>query len=179
MNVPMFVTNFAAEQAEGIAALGVDIVPILVQTGTFVILFLLIRKFALDKIRDGLASREQTINEGLENAEKAAKAVEAGVAKQEELLIAARKDADKILADANQEAGSMLKAAEESASKKTAKMIDDAEARIESDIKAAKTALKKEVMDLVIKATEVVIEEKVDKNKDSKLLEKALSGAKK
>lgn len=175
----MFVTNFAAEQAEGIAALGVDIVPILVQTGTFVILFLLIRKFALDKIRDGLASREQTINEGLENAEKAAKAVEAGVAKQEELLIAARKDADKILADANQEAGSMLKAAEESASKKTAKMIDDAEARIDSDIKAAKTALKKEVMDLVIKATEVVIEEKVDKNKDSKLLEKALSGVKK
>ena len=61
--------NFAAEEVEGIAALGIDPVAILLQSGTFLILFILIRRFALDKINKNLTDRRNKIDESIENAE--------------------------------------------------------------------------------------------------------------
>lgn len=176
-------TVFAAETAEnavepsGIAVLGIDIKAILLQSGTILLLFLIVYKFASKKIVDTLEQRRVTINEGLKNAEKAAKSVEEGVIKQEELLGEARKEADKVIAQAHEEAGALLKESEDRSTAQTEKMITEAHSRIESDVKAAKEALKKEVLGLVAKATEVVIEEKIDAKKDAALLEKALKSA--
>ncbi len=165
------------EAPEGIAALGIDPVAILLQTGTFVILFIVIRKFALAKITKALDDRKSTIDEGLVNAEKAARQLaEAGV-HQEELLAKGRQQADEVIAKAHEEAAVMLKLAEEKAASQTEKLIEDAHSKIESDVKKAKESLQSEVKLLVANAAEVIIDEKIDAKKDAALIEKAVKEA--
>ena len=59
--------RFASETAEkeGIAVLGIDIKAILLQAGTFVLLYLIIKKFALRGIVDTLEKRRKTIDKGV------------------------------------------------------------------------------------------------------------------
>lgn len=172
--------QFAATEEhapEGIAALGIDPVAILLQAGTFVILFILIRKFALDKINSALAERKDTIEEGIKNAQEASKRLEEAEVRQEELLAKARKQADEVIGKAHEEAGVMLKEAEEKTAEKTAKMIEDAHNKIEADVKKAKASLQSEVKTLVAQATEAIIDEKIDDKKDAALIEKAIKEA--
>ena len=172
------ITLLATEEApKGIDALGIDPVAILLQAGTFVILFLVIRKFALTKITKALDDRKSTIDEGLVNAEKAARQLaEAGV-RQEELLAKGRQQADEVIAKAHEEAGLMFKESEEKAAARTAQMIEDAHNKIESDVKKAQESLKSEVKSLVAEAAGVIIDEKIDAKKDPALIEKAVKEA--
>ena len=172
-----FASESASAEPEGIAALGIDPIAILLQAGTFVILFIVIRKFALDKINQALADRKSTIDEGLINVEQAAKNLADAEVRQEELLARARKEADEVIGKAHSEAGVMLKEAEDRTAEKTAKMIADAHNKIESDVKAAQSKLQNEVKSLVASATEAIIDEKLDAVKDAKLIEKAIKEA--
>lgn len=168
-------TESAAEESEGIAALGLDPLALLAQTLTFIVLFWLVKKYALDSIVQTLEDRRKTINDGVslgykmrEERDKLADTVDQELAK-------ARKEADGILTDANKEAGSIVKTAEERANEKVDGMIDDAHARIQDDIAKAKKELEGEVAALVAEATEAVLEEKLDDKKDQDLIKKALA----
>lgn len=165
----------AAEEATGIAALGLDPLAILAQAGTFLLLFWVVKKFALGKIVATLEQRRKTIDDGVRLGQK----MEAEHAKLEEKIEAelhkARTEADKILADAQREAGEAIKAAEEEATQKVDQMIADAHVRIEDDMQKAKKALEKDILSLVAEATEVIIEEKLDQKKDSGLIQRALT----
>jgi len=166
----------SAEEAEGIAALGIDPLAILLQAGTFLILFFLIKKYALQKIVDGLEGRRQKIEESLKTAEAIEKRDRENRLETELLLKKARAQADEVLSKAHEESGSIIKAAESVASAKADKMIVDGQTKMAADIKKAKIELKNDMLDLVVKATETVIEEKLDERKDHALLEKALRG---
>lgn len=168
----------AAEEAEGIAALGIDPLAILAQAVTFIVLFWIVKKFALDGIVNTLEERRKTIDKGVSlgiemEAEKS-KLDQAVEAKLKE----ARVEADKILADASKEAGVIVKNAEIKAGEKVEGMVADAHARIADDIRMAKQDLEKEVVYLVAEATEVIINEKLDVKKDESLIKRALAGIK-
>lgn len=173
-----FVTQFAAEKAEeseaGIAALGIDPIAIGLQTGTFLLLFFLIRKYALDKINQSLTDREDTIAEGIENAHKAEKAVREATQKQEEMLRQARKEADTVLAKAHEEAGVLVTQAEQRATEKAEKIASEAESRLEESIAKARKELRGELVELVVATTETLLGEKLNDSKDAKLLAKAI-----
>lgn len=168
-------TQFAAESEEaGIAALGIDPVAILLQTGTFLLLFFLIKKYALEKINKALSDREQTINEGVKNAQKAEQAVARATEKQEEMLKAARKEADEIIAKAHTESGELVAQAEQRATEKAEKIASEAEARLDESVAKARTELRGELVELVIATTETILGEKLDSKNDAKLLAKAI-----
>lgn len=165
----------AAEEATGIAALGLDPLAILAQAGTFLVLFWVVKRFALDKIAATLEERRKTIDSGVRLGQK----MEAEQAKLEEKIEAelhkTRTEADKILAEANREAGEVVKAAEDRASEKVEQMIKDAHARIEEDMQKARQELEKDILSLVAEATEIIIEEKLDEKKDNNLIGRALA----
>ena len=165
----------AAEEATGIAALGIDPLAILAQAATFLLLFWVVKKFALDKIGATLEERRKTIDQGVRLGQK----MEAEQAKLEEKIEAelrkTRNQADKIIAEAQNEAGELVKAAEVRAAEKVDEMIADARARIDEDMVKAKKALEKDILALVADATEVIIEEKLDSKKDESLIQRALS----
>lgn len=164
-----------AEEPQGIAALGLDPVAIAAQAVTFLVAFWLIKKFALTKIVATLEQRRQTIDKGvlLGREMEAQKAnLEARVA---ELLKQARAQADGIIADANQSAGQIIKAAEQQASQKVETMLADAHLKIEDDLKRARQSLEQEMLALVAEATEVIIDEKLNAQKDNSLIGRALA----
>ena len=176
-----FVTQFANEAAAektGLAVLGVDPKALLLQLITFVVFFLILKKFAFTKIVAMLDEREKTINKGV----KLGVEMEAEKAKLDDqvqaALSVARKDADKIIGEAHTDAGEIIRAAEESATRKTDALLAEARGKIESDTNAARVALRKEMLQYVAEATEAIIAEKLDDKKDASLIERVLKGAK-
>lgn len=169
-------TGHGAEPS-GIGALGIDVFAILAQAATFLLLFILVKKFALDKIAATLEERRQTIDNGVRLGQK----MEAESAKLEETveerLRQARTEADKILAEAHSEAGSVVKAAEVQASAKVDDMIAEAHAKINEDMKKARKELEADLRGWVADATAVVLREKLDAQTDEALLSRALHEA--
>jgi len=158
----------------GISDLGLDPLQIAFQAGTFVVLFVLVRKFAFKKITSILDERHDTIERGLSNARKAAEQLENSKVSAEAVLKEARVEADSIIAKAHEETGAMLKEAEDTATKKADKIVADAQSKIEADVIKAKKDLRGELASLVAEATEAVIGEKMDAEKDKQLIERML-----
>lgn len=175
MGFETLLTTFAStEEPQGIAALGLDPVAILAQAVTFLVLFFIIKKFALNKIVATLEERRKTIDKGVElgyEMEREKAKLDEQVA---EALHKTRQEADKIIAAAHEEAGQMIREAEVAAARKTDQLISDAHNKIAQDIANAKKDVEKEVRVLVAEATAKVIGEKLDAKKDAALMEKAL-----
>lgn len=173
MHLLTFFGNTGGESG-GIAALGIDPLAILAQAATFLVLFLIIKKFALDKIFQTLEERRNKINEGVElglEMELEKQKLEEDIKAK---LLKVRHEADEIIAGAHTESGAIIKEAEAKAAQKVDMMLADAHNRIEEDIKRARRELEKDVLALVSDATEVIIEEKLDAKKDATLIGRAL-----
>ena len=179
MGLTTLFTLFASsEEPQGIAALGLDPIAIIAQAITFLVLFLIIKKFALNGIVKTLEERRQTIDKGVELGYE----MEREKAKLDEQVAAAlqetRAEADKIIAAAHEEAGQIMRDAESAATRKTDQMIVDAQNKIAQDIADAKKDVEKEMRVLVADLTAKVIGEKLDAKKDAALLDKALKEVK-
>ena len=165
----------ATEEPQGIAALGIDPLAILAQAATFLLLFWVIKKFALDKIVKTLEDRRKTIDDGVRLGREMEAEKERLSEQIENELKKARIEADKIIAGSREEAGGIVRAAEESATRKVDALLADAHAKIEEDIQAARSGLEKDVRELVANATAIVLEEKLDAKKDMNMIERALA----
>src|SRR3990167_9562671 len=131
----------AAEESGGISALGIDPLAILAQGVTFLLLFWVIKRFALGKIVDTLEKRRKTINDGITLGEEMAVEKEKLAEAVEQAMAKARTESGKIIASAGEETVRMLKDAEEKAAVKTAAMLKDAQAHITDEINKASQEL--------------------------------------
>ena len=169
---------FAAEDAAGgspLAALGVDGKSLLFQLITFILVFMLLKKFAFTPISKMLAERRKLIEEGV----KAGQELEAARAKIEKehdrVVREARLEADKIMANAHKEARDMVRGAESTATRKADSILADAEVRINEEQNRAKRALEKDIIGLVSDATEAIVGEKIDAKKDGEIIKKLMN----
>jgi len=165
---------FAAESASGIGALGVDGRAFLIQLTTFVLLFLVLRKYAFKPIIKVLNERRDTIESGVKLGEEMQKENEKLDAKIAKILQDTRTEVDTILNDAQEASRQTVREAEDKARQKAAGILKEAESRIEQDTARARQQLEKELVGLVSDATEAIIGEKVDAKKDAQLIERAL-----
>lgn len=169
-------TQFGAESS-GISALGVNGKQFIIQLITFVIVILVLRKFAIKPILKVLQQRRETIEQGVSLGEKMKKD-EAELEKQvAKALAEARTEADKIIADASDRGREVIAEAEEKAKQKAEGIIASAEDRIRQDTVRARRQLEGELSTLIAEATEAVVDEKVDAKKDAVLIDRALKGA--
>lgn len=171
------VTLFASESsesAEGIGALGINATALLIQLITFVLVYLVLRKFAFGPILRILEERRQTIENGVKYGEemRVEKAkLEKTVAKE---LHEARVKADSIVSDAEQAAKDTVRAAEEKAQEKADIIVKEGKERGEQEVVRARKQLESELVSLISEATETIIGEKVDAKKDAALIDRAL-----
>ncbi len=169
---------FAAEDAEktekGAAVLGIDPLAIALQAGTFLILFVIIRKFAFDKIVANLKDRQDTIAEGLKNAEDIEIQKAELEKKNEKAFAEARKEADAVIAKSHEEAGSIVSEAQAKANQQAEDIVAKAKAQAEAEAEKVRKELKGEMLGLISEATETVLDEKMTDSKDQKLIENAL-----
>ncbi len=177
----MYITYFAseaAEQASGLEALGVSPQKFLIQLITFVFVFLILKRFAFDRIGKMLELRRKTIDDGVRLGQKLEKEKENLDKKVAEVVRDARHEADRIIANAHKESREVLRDAEKAPQRKGDAMIADAQTRIEEEQRQAKRKLEKDIVGLVSEATETIVHEKVDAKKDAELIDKAIRGRK-
>jgi F-type H+-transporting ATPase subunit b len=167
-----------AEKATGLAALGVSGGILLTQLITFVLVFLLLKRFAIKPIGEMLEKRRQTIEDGVKLGIKLEKERDRMNEEIAKTTREARHEADRIIAAAHKDAREVIREAEKAAQRKTDAMLSDAEARIHEESQSAKRKLEKDIVGLVSEATEAIVEEKVDSAKDAKLIDKVLKRSK-
>lgn len=168
------VTTFAAEESSGLGALGVDGKAFLIQLITFLLAFLVLKRYAFKPVIKVLNERRDTIEQGVRLGEEMQKERSKLEQEVEKTLHEARQQADEILAAANDASRQTIQEAEEKARKKADGVLEAAEARIVQDTARARQQLEKELVGLVADATEAVIGEKLDAKKDAQLIERSL-----
>ncbi len=175
------VTHFAAEvehSAGGLSALGLNVQAFLFQLISFVIVLVILRTFVFGKLVATLEARRKAVEDSLQHAaetEAKMKSAEQNIAK---MLVQARADADEVVAVSHKEAAQMLQAAEDKAAKRAEHIVTEAKAQMDIELDKARDSLKAETAQLVALAAGKVLGEKLDAQKDEKLIAAALSSAK-
>lgn len=169
-------TAEGAHEATGVAALGIDGKSLLIQLTTFVLAYFVLRRFAFGPILKVLAERREKIESGVALGEQMQKERAELDKKVAETLHETRKEADSIIASAQDTAKQTVREAEEKAKTKADGILTEAEARIVQETNRARKQLEAEIVGLVSDATEAIIDEKVDAKKDAALIERAIKG---
>lgn len=141
----------------------------------FVILFILLRKFAWKPILSAVNTREAKIEDALEAAKRAKEEMENLQADNEKMLAEARAERDAMLKEAREIKDKMIADAKEAATVQGEAMLKQAKAAIESEKKAAVTELKNQVAKISLEiAQKVVASELSDQTKQMAQVEKML-----
>lgn len=147
---------------------------IIIVTGSFLLLLILIRIFAWEQILGIFKAREEKIANDIDSAELARKKAEELSAKRQEELAGAKTEAIQIIDNAketgkNQEAKIVAEAREE-ASRLKAKASQD----IEQSKVEALSSVKNDVADLTVLLAEKIMTANLDKEAQSELIDNYL-----
>jgi len=140
------------------------------QTVAFLILLVVLGKFAWKPILSGLKEREETIENALLAAEQAKNEMKALQADNQKLLTEARGERDQMLKEAVATANAIKEDAKEETSKIAAKMIEEAKASIENEKRAALADVKSTVAALSLEITEKILKKELSDEKAQKSL---------
>jgi len=172
--MPIMPNVFGDVSSSGLGALGVNGGDFLIQIISFLIVFLLLKKFAFKPILKIMAERRKLIDSGVKLGEEMKKKSVELEAEISAKLHEARTEADKIINSAQQESRELVVSAEQNAKDKVEQISLEAQGRIKRDTAQARKQLEKELVGLISEATEAIIDEKVDAKKDAELIDKAL-----
>jgi F-type H+-transporting ATPase subunit b len=145
------------------------------QTVLFVLLVLLLKKFAWKPILEAVNEREQGIKDALDAAEQAKQEMADLQSDNEKLLKEARAERDAMLKEARDIKNKMINDAKDEAKVEADKMVAQAQAAIESEKKAAIADLKNQVASLSLEIAEKVVKENLSSDdKQQKLVKNLL-----
>lgn len=162
------------DTTSGIGALGFDAKAFVIQLITFILAYLVLKRWAFGPIIKVLRERRETIENGVKLGEQLRKERSDLEAKVAATLQETRQKADGIIAEAQDSGRQIVKEAEDKAREKAAGVVAEAESRIAQDTARARKSLEKELVGLVSDATEAIVEEKIDAKKDAQLIDRAL-----
>lgn len=146
------------------------------QTLLFLILLFLLRKFAWKPILKAVTDREESIEEALEQADKAREEMKKLQSDNEAIIREARAERDAILKEAREIKDSIIDEAKTKAGEEGAKMIEQAKEQINNQKMAAITELKNQVADMSIVIAEKVLRKELEsKDKASALVNEQLN----
>jgi len=147
---------------------------LLAQFVNFAIVLFVLWKFAYKPILKTLNDRTEKIEKGVKDAENASKKLGEMTEKEKDVLHKARKEAQEIIKKSEGEAKKNAESIILTAKEQNEKMIADAKKMIEQEKTKMFSEVKSEIAGLVVAATEKVIGEKLDSQKDKELIEKAI-----
>lgn len=141
----------------------------------FIVLVLILAKFAWKPILNAVNEREDGIKDALEEADNARKEIQNLTADNERILKEARIERDGILKDAREMKDAIITEAKDEAVAQANKVIEQAQQTIESEKQAAIAELKNQVATLSLGIAEKIIKEQLaDDKKQVKLVEDML-----
>ena len=174
----LFAATETAEHAGSSLPLGIDGKTLLFQFITFVLVFVVLRRFAVKPIVALLDKRHKTIDDGVRMGLTMEKEKAKFDRELDKVMRDARHQADEIIARANKEARQIQREAEQNAKKKVNAMFVDAEERLAEEATQSKKNLEKDLIKMVSDVTEAIVGEKVDSKRDAELVKKAMKAQK-
>ena len=145
------------------------------QTLLFILLLLLLRRYAWKPILNAVNEREEGIKNALASAEEAKKEMQNISADNEKLLKEARATRERMMKEARELKEKMLADAKDQASEEAGKIIKQAQATIESEKQAAIADLKKQMATLSVDIAEKVVRKELSaKDQQLALVEEML-----
>jgi F-type H+-transporting ATPase subunit b len=129
---------------------------------SFLIVFFLLRKFAWGPILNSLGEREKGIAESLETAQRVKAEMAQMKSENEELMARAREERALMLKEARDTRDKIVNEAKDAAKNEANKIIAEAQQAINAQKMAALTEVKNQVGKLVIEVTEKVLRKQLD-----------------
>ena len=146
---------------------------------SFIILLVILGKFAWKPILGAVTERERSIDEALSKAEAAKEEMARLTGENEELLKQARAERDLILREAKHVKDQIISEAKEAAQKEGARMIEKARIEIDNQTAIAMAGVKEQVATLSIEIAEKILRKQFeDKQKQEDLVEDLLKKVK-
>lgn len=141
----------------------------------FLLLLLILKKYAWKPILNSVDERNENIKEALRAAEKAKEEMEALNTNNEKILKEAKQERDELLKEAREIKEKIILEAKISATTEAEKIMDSAKLQIDNEKMKALVDLKNHVAGLSIEMTEKILRlELSDKNKQHEVIENAL-----
>ena len=136
----------------------------------FIILLVLLKKFAWKPMLTAVNEREQSIKDSIELAEKTKAEMETLKSQNEDLLKEARVERDKMIKEATGTAKKLVEEAREEGKTQQAKIVADAQKVINAEKAAAISELKTQVASLSLEIAEKVIKGELSSDDKQKAL---------
>ena len=156
-------------------SLGINAKLLIAQIVNFLILLFVLYKFAYGPVLRMLDERTKKIEKGMKDAEASGKKLEEIAAKEKGILDEAKNQAKEIVKRSEDAA---VKQAEEiviTAKDQTQKMLETAQKQIQQEKNKILAEAKSEIANLVMAATEKIIDENLDSEKDKERIKKSLN----
>jgi F-type H+-transporting ATPase subunit b len=141
---------------------------------TFILLLLILKKMAWGPILQTLAEREKRIRESLEKAEATQKEAAAAMAKHQENLEAAKREAQDLLAKSRKTAEATKEEILQKAQTEAANILERAKREINLEREKAVEELKKQAAELSIMIASKLIGKSLSKDEHKKLIEQSI-----
>lgn len=130
----------------------------------FLLVLLLLRKYAWKPILSGVQEREKTIDDALMSAERAREEMAHLKAENEEILKQARAERDAIIQEAQAIRTQMIADAKDQANVEATKMVEAAKLAISQERSTALNAIKDQVAELSLEIATKVIKTDLEQN---------------
>jgi F-type H+-transporting ATPase subunit b len=144
------------------SGLGLNTVLFVSQLVSFLILVFVLQRFVWPLILRTLDKRALTIQEGVENAEKARHDLAEAERRIAGMMEDARREAQRTLEQATRAAERVRAEIEQDAHTRGRQIVEQAQARVQQEVAQARVQLRQEVADLAVMAAERVIGASLD-----------------
>ena len=142
---------------------------------TFVIVLIVLRKFAFGPIQQLIDTRRQAIVSDLDAAQAAREEAQTSLAEYRQQLAEARKEANKIVEDARRVGDERRAAAVAELEAEKTRLMQQTREEIQSETRQALNAIKQQVADLALAATEKVVRAQLNEAEQRRLIDEALA----
>ena len=142
---------------------------------TFLLMLVVLGRFAWGPIVKMLAERERTIRESIEAARKERAEAERLMAEQKEALVKAQRDAAELAKRNQQEVEKLRQELTERARKEADELVATARRQVAEEIQKAKAELKAQVVDLAIDAAGRLVKAGLDEKAQRRLVEEYIA----
>jgi F-type H+-transporting ATPase subunit b len=142
---------------------------------TFVIVLIVLRKFAFGPIQQLIDTRRQAIVADLDAAQAAREEAQTSLGEYRQQLAEARKEANKIVEDARRVGDERRAAAVAELEAEKTRLMQQTREEIQSETRQALNAIKQQVADLTLAATEKVVRAQLDEAEQRRLIDEALA----
>jgi len=159
---------------EGFASLGINLPLLVVFVINFIILFVLLRLFLYKPVLRMLDERARRTKEAMEMAEATKKEYEEARVEVQKQIDQGRHEAQAIIAQAIQTGERLKEESRQEAAKQAQMIIEKTRSEMEMERDRIIDNLRREFVDISIKAAEKVIRETLDKERHRRLIEETL-----